>query len=159
MSEPQDAVPALDTAVSDLMAVALRLQMLADEMMAEAASRESLRSTRRLPDSVSGLQQTLIALAGASSVHPSDGRTEGSLHVLRGAARLVAGNDSIELQTHDYAPLPIGPHVISADVAAVILHSVVAPPEAPPTSRASAGINPSRPHLEERNQRSSGAQR
>ena len=123
-------LPAPEAGPANPVGLSLRLQLLADELLTEAASRESLRSTRPLPDPVSGLRQTLIALAGPAVVEASEGRTDGSLHVLRGSARLVAGNACTELQTHDYAPLPLGPHVISADATAVILHSVVVPPGA-----------------------------
>jgi hypothetical protein len=126
MSPSQQARPADASAGVES---AHRLALLATELLAEAASRDTLQSTRPVADPVSGLRQTLIALAGVAAVETDDAGTPGSLHVLRGTARLLAGEHCTDLQTHDYVPLPIGRHVISADAATVILHSVVLPPD------------------------------
>ncbi len=115
----------------DTRAPALGLQVLADELLAEAAAGGSLQASRPLPDSVSGLRQTLIALTGPVSVTSSEDCVAGSVHVLRGTARLVAGEICTELATLDDAPLPRGHHVISADAAAVLVLSVVVAPHAP----------------------------
>ena len=134
---------AAQTAGADLRESARRLQLLADELLAEAAQRESLQSSRSLTDPVGGLRQTLIALASTGVVDPGAAAEDGSVHVLRGTARLVAGESCTELRTHDYAPLPGGAHLLSADGPAVILHSVVSVPTSPP-SRSEAPGGPTR---------------
>lgn len=119
--------------VADRKQSANRLQRLADELLLEVATRTSRQATRMVPDPVSGLRQTLIALAGADFADTTSAGHDGSVHVMRGTVRLVTGEQCVELRTHDYASLPSGPHVLSAAEAAVILHSVVVvAPEAPP---------------------------
>lgn len=104
------------------------LQLLADELLLEAAGQDSLQATRVLPRSVSGLRQTLIAVAGATRLDSPAAHPEGSLHMLRGTARLVADQASTELRTNDDVLLPAGAHAIHTDAAAVILQSVVVAP-------------------------------
>lgn len=101
------------------------LELLADELLVEAAGHESLQATRVLPRSISGLRQTLIAVAGAAVLDSHAAHVEGSLHMLRGTARHVADGACTELQTNDDALLPVGAHAIHADAGAVILQSVV----------------------------------
>jgi hypothetical protein len=109
---------------------AQRLQLLADELLIEAQSTQSPHLTRDLPEPVSGLSQMLIVLTGSCALQLGDAPTEGSLHLVRGRARLIVGRDTTELTT-DGAPLPREPHAVHSDAAAVILRSVVLPAQTP----------------------------
>ena len=103
------------------------LQDLADDLLARAAADPAARAARTLAHPVDGLRQTVIALRGgaALSEHPSPGPA--SLLVLRGRVRLVTGDTSVEIGTHQHAPVPLREHSLTAEEDAVVLLTVVVP--------------------------------
>ena len=51
--------------------------------------------------------------------------------MIRGRVRLVAGDESIELATHELSPIPNRRHSLHADDDSVVLLSVAVPERAP----------------------------
>ncbi len=70
------------------------LQAVADELLAQAAREHSQRAARTLPHPVDGLRQTVIALQGGATLQEHNSPGPASLLVLRGRARLIAGEQS-----------------------------------------------------------------
>lgn len=104
------------------------LQQLADELLAQAAENKSQRASRARVHSVDGLRQTAIAMTGGAALLSNHRLDAGSVHVLRGHAQLVTGEETVDLTAGDCAPLPSGPHTIRGVTETVILRSVPAGP-------------------------------
>ncbi|MBB3082711.1 hypothetical protein [Geodermatophilus sabuli] len=100
------------------------LEGLADELLARARSEHSGRAARTLPHPVDGLRQTLIALEDGADLADHESPGPASLMVLRGRARLIAGEESIEVGPHQISPIPNRRHSLHADEDSVVLLSV-----------------------------------
>ena len=112
------------------------LQAVADELLAQAAREHSQRAARTLPHPVDGLRQTVIALQGGATLQEHNSPGPASLLVLRGRARLIAGEQSVTLDAHQYTAIPPRRHSLLADGDAVVLLSVaLTGPAAAPGSR------------------------
>jgi quercetin dioxygenase-like cupin family protein len=106
------------------------LHRLADELLARAAEGSAGRAARTLPHPVDGLRQTVIALRGGAALDEHESPGPASLLVLRGRARLIAGDDVVELGTHQVGPIPNRRHSLQADEDSVVLLSVAVPARA-----------------------------
>jgi quercetin dioxygenase-like cupin family protein len=106
----------------------VNLQHLADDLLAEAARDTSRRAARTLPHPVDGLRQTIIALAADARLQEHNSPGPASLLVLRGSARLTAGEDTVPLVAGDLVPIPPERHSLSAEGSAVVLLSVAIGP-------------------------------
>jgi quercetin dioxygenase-like cupin family protein len=73
----------------------------------------------------------VIALRGGAELGEHESPGSASLLVLRGRARLVAGDDSLELTAHQVAPIPDRRHSLHASEDTVVLLSVAVPFRAP----------------------------
>ena len=102
----------------------VNVQQLADELLAEAARDRSRRAARTLPHPVDGLRQTIIALASGAGLQEHNSPGAATLLVLRGTARLTAGEDTLTLGPGDYAPIPPQRHGLTAQEDTAVLLSV-----------------------------------
>ncbi len=102
----------------------LDLQALGDELLGQAADSNSQRAGRTLPHPVNGLRQTVVALSDGAQMHEHNSPGPASLLVLRGRARLVAGDDRLDLGTLGYAAIPPQRHSVEAIGDAVVLLTV-----------------------------------
>jgi quercetin dioxygenase-like cupin family protein len=107
------------------------LHALAGELLEKATSEHSGRAGRTLPHPVDGLRQTLIALRAGAELGEHESPGPASLMVIRGRVRLVAGEQSIELEAHRISPIPDRRHSLHADEDSVVLLSVAVPDRAP----------------------------
>ncbi|SEO61420.1 hypothetical protein [Trujillonella endophytica] len=107
------------------------LQALAEELLAQATGSGPGRAARTLPHPVDGLRQTVLALRGGAELSEHESPGSASLLVLRGRARLVAGEASVELSAQQVAPIPDRRHSLHADEDTVVLLSVAVPFRAP----------------------------
>jgi quercetin dioxygenase-like cupin family protein len=112
MTNPSD-----DGATTDLLA-------LADELLEQAADSNSERAARTLPHPVNGLRQTVIALSDGAQMHEHNSPGPASLLVLRGRARLVAGDDTVDLPTLCCSAIPPRRHSLEAHGDTVVLLTV-----------------------------------
>lgn len=104
--------------------VPVDLPTLADELLAAAAGEHSKRAARTLPQHVEGLRQTVIALHDGAALAEHNSPGPAALLVLRGSVRLVAGDDTVSLGTHQYVAIPPRRHSLHTDGDAVVLLSV-----------------------------------
>jgi quercetin dioxygenase-like cupin family protein len=104
---------------------------LAGELMDKARTEPAGRAGRTLPHPVDGLRQTLIALRSGAELGEHESPGPSSLLVIRGRVRLVAGQESVQLATHQIGPLPNRRHSLHADEDSVVLLSVAVPDRAP----------------------------
>jgi quercetin dioxygenase-like cupin family protein len=104
--------------------VPVDLEQLADELLGRAREEKSGRAGRTLPHPVDGLRQTVIALTAGASLDEHESPGSATLLVLRGSARLAAGEDVTSLGTHQIAPIPDQRHSLHAEEDAVVLLSV-----------------------------------
>ena len=102
----------------------VNLELLAEELVRQAAVEHAGRAARTLPHPVDGLRQTLIALTDGAGLQEHNSPGPASLLVLRGAARLVVGEDVVRLAVGDHAPIPPRRHALTAEGDTVILLSV-----------------------------------
>lgn len=96
------------------------LQELADQLLQAPGD----RAARTLPHPVDGLRQTVLALKAGAALHEHESPGSASLLVLRGRARLVAGDDTVTLVANQVAPIPDRRHSLEADEDTVVLLSV-----------------------------------
>src|SRR5919107_3508651 len=87
---------------------------LADELLAKATSERSGRAGHTLPHPVDGLRQTLIGLRGGAELGEHESPGPASLLVIRGRVRLLAGDDTVEIAAHEFAPIPDRRHSLHA---------------------------------------------
>jgi quercetin dioxygenase-like cupin family protein len=109
----------------------VQLHELARELLQRAADEPARRAARTLPHPVDGLRQTVIALMASASLGEHESPGPASLLVIRGRVRLVAGDDGIELTTHQFCPIPDRRHALHAEDDSVVLLSVAVPDRAP----------------------------
>jgi quercetin dioxygenase-like cupin family protein len=102
----------------------VNLELLAEELARQAAGDHAGRAARTLPHPVDGLRQTLIAISDGAGLQEHNSPGPASLLVLRGAARLVAGDETVRLTVGDHTPIPPRRHALTAEGDAVILLSV-----------------------------------
>ena len=107
------------------------LQALQDELTQRAGTERSGRAARTLPHPVDGLRQTLLALRADAELGEHESPGPASLIVLRGRARLIAGDEVIELGPFGFSPLPARRHSLHADEDTVVLLSIAVPDRAP----------------------------
>ena len=100
------------------------LQALADALLEQAAGEGSHRAARTLPHPVDGLRQTVIALSDGAELSEHESPGPASLQVLRGRARLTAGDDVIDLETHEIAAIPPRRHSLRGIGDTVVLLTV-----------------------------------
>lgn len=108
----------------DAAATPVDLEQLADELMERARGEKSGRAGRTLPHPVDGLRHTVIALTAGASLDEHESPGSATLLVLRGSARLAAGEDVTSLGAHQIAPIPDRRHSLHVDEDAVVLLSV-----------------------------------
>jgi quercetin dioxygenase-like cupin family protein len=105
---------------------AVALQAVADELLGQAGGEHSRRAARTLPHSTDALRHTMIALlAGAELQEHNSPPGPAVLLVLRGHARLVAGDQIVALRPLQHAPIPPRRHSLEADTDTVVLLTVV----------------------------------
>ena len=112
-------------------ALPVDVHALAEELLAKATSERSGRAGHTLPHPVDGLRQTVIALRGGAELGEHESPGPASLLVIRGRVRLVAGEETVELTTHQIGPVPNRRHGLHADEDSVVLLSVAVPDRAP----------------------------
>jgi quercetin dioxygenase-like cupin family protein len=100
---------------------------LADELIEQAGRSRSGRAARTLPHPVDGLRQTVIALRDGAALQEHNSPGPAALLVLRGRARLAAGDVSVTLNTHQHVPIPRQRHSLHAEGDTVVLLSVAVP--------------------------------
>jgi quercetin dioxygenase-like cupin family protein len=103
---------------------------LGDELLEQAGGSQSRRAAHTLPHTVDGLRQTLIALRDGAALQEHNSPGPAALLVLRGRARLVTGEDSLTLDTHQHLPIPPQRHSLHAEGDTVVLLSVALPARA-----------------------------
>jgi quercetin dioxygenase-like cupin family protein len=102
------------------------LHAVGDELLIQAAGEHSRRAARTLPHSTDGLRHTMIALlAGAELQEHNSPPGPAVLLVLRGNARLVAGDEVVALRPLQHVAIPPARHSLEADDDTVVLLSVV----------------------------------
>lgn len=105
------------------------LQLVADELLAQASGEHSRRAARTLPHSTDALRHTMIALlAGAELQEHNSPPGPAALLMLRGNARLVAGDQIVALRPLQHVAIPPRRHSLEADADTVVLLTVVLPP-------------------------------
>jgi len=109
----------------------VHLHTLSDELAQRATDEHSGRAARTLPHPVDGLRQTVIALRAGAELGEHESPGAASLLVLRGRVRLLAGDETMEIGTHEISPIPDRRHSLHADEDSVVLLSVAVPERAP----------------------------
>ena len=107
------------------------LHDLGRELLERAADEGPRRAARTLPHPVDGLRQTMIALKVGAELSEHESPGPASLLVIRGHVHLVAGEETVELRTHEIGPIPNRRHSLHADEDSVVLLSVAVPARAP----------------------------
>ena len=107
------------------------LHQLSADLLERAGSENARRAARTLPHPVDGLRQTLIALLGGAELGEHESPGPSSLLVLRGRVRLLAGDETVQLDAHEFTPIPDRRHSLHADEDSVVLLSVAIPEQAP----------------------------
>lgn len=96
-----------------------------DEVLDRARNAASGRAAHTLvPGAGAALKQTLLALTAGTVLADHESPGSASLHVLRGAVRLKAGDAVIELDTGSHTAIPPVRHSVEAVEDAVLLMSV-----------------------------------
>lgn len=84
------------------------LDTLGEKLLAEARAASSGRHAVTIHGGhVHSLRQTLIGLAAGRALDEHENTGEVTLQLIRGRARVVAGEDATELTAHDYAVVPL----------------------------------------------------
>ena len=115
----------------DAVAGPVDLTALAAELLDKASSAHAHRAAHTLPHPVDGLRQTLIALREGAEMDEHESPGAASLMVIRGRVTLRAGDDSVELGTHQIAPIPDRRHSLAAPEQSVVLLTVALPARSP----------------------------
>jgi quercetin dioxygenase-like cupin family protein len=100
------------------------LHELAEDLLGRARAGHADRAARTLPHPVDGLRHTVIALAAGAALDEHESPGSATVLVLRGRARLVAGDEVIELVANQISPIPDRRHSLHADEDTVVLLSV-----------------------------------
>ena len=109
----------------------VQVHELARDLLQKAGTEHARRAGRTLPHPVDGLRQTVIALMAGAELGEHESPGPASLLVIRGRVRLIAGDQSLELATHQFSPIPNRRHSLHADDDSVVLLSVAVPDRAP----------------------------
>jgi quercetin dioxygenase-like cupin family protein len=112
---------------ADLAGGTTDLRDLAEELLARAGETGARRAARTLPHPVDGLRQTMVALLDGGELQEHESPGPASLLVLRGRARLVAGDRTLVVAADHLAPVPPARHSLHADGDTVVLLSVAVP--------------------------------
>lgn len=112
-----------------------RLDQLADQLQAKAATSSARRAAHTLIAGNAPLRQTVIALAAGAEMSEHENPGYATVHVLRGNARLVAGADTWQLPAGSHLVIPDERHSVSADTDTVLLLSAVLANENLPIDR------------------------
>ena len=119
---------------------AVDLQAVADELLTQASGEHSRRAARTLPSSTDGLRHTMIALLAGSELQEHNSPPGPAvLLMLRGNARLVAGDEVVALRPLQHVAIPPARHSLEADDDTVVLLSVVL---LPPSERSAGDAAP-----------------
>jgi quercetin dioxygenase-like cupin family protein len=109
----------------------VQVHELARDLLARAGTEHARRAGRTLPHPVDGLRQTVIALMAGAELGEHESPGPASLLVIRGRVSLIAGEDSVELATHQFCPIPNRRHGLRAVDDSVVLLSVAVPERTP----------------------------
>ena len=109
----------------------VQVHELARDLLQKAGTEHARRAASTLPHPVDGLRQTVIALMAGAELGEHESPGPASLLVIRGRVRLVAGDQSLELATHEFSPIPNRRHSLHAEDDSVVLLSVAVPDRAP----------------------------
>lgn len=102
------------------------LEVIADELLAQAGDAASGRATRVFRAVPGGsLSQVMLALRAGRELSEHANPGQALLHVLRGRASVTAGEDTWELATHGHMVIPEQRHNLLALEDAVVLLTVV----------------------------------
>jgi quercetin dioxygenase-like cupin family protein len=107
------------------------LDQLATVLLERAAGSPARRAAESLHPFGAGLRQTVLALLAGAELAEHEAPGAASLQVLRGRARLIAGDDGTDLGRHQLAPIPPRRHSLRALEDAVVLLTVVVPEPVP----------------------------
>ena len=107
------------------------VHQLSVELLDRAARGSAHRAASTLPHPVDGLRQTLIALLAGADLGEHESPGPASLLVLQGRVRVLAGDETVEIGTQGFSPLPDRRHSLHADEDSVVLLSVAVPDRAP----------------------------
>jgi quercetin dioxygenase-like cupin family protein len=109
-------------------AAVTRLDLLADDLLAQAAAGSAHRAAHTLIGGGSPLRQTVIALTDGGQLSEHENPGFATLQVLRGRVRLVAGESSWELGTAVHVRIPDRRHSLHAEEDCVVLLTVALRP-------------------------------
>lgn len=112
-----------------------QLDELADQLQATAASSSAQRAAHTLIAGDAPLRQTVIALAAGAELSEHVNPGYATVHVLRGEARLMAGEETWQLRTGSHLVIPNERHSVVADADTVLLLSAVLANEDLPIDR------------------------
>lgn len=104
------------------------LSSLGDGLLEEAATMSSGRASRTLtPGAHEPLKQTLVALQAGQALSEHTTNGPATIHLLRGAATINAGDDTLELSAGGWAVIPQERHDLQAseDTVALVTVAVV----------------------------------
>ncbi len=107
------------------------LHQLSADLLDRAARGSAHRAASTLPHPVDGLRQTLIALLAGAELGEHESPGPASLLVVRGRVRLLAGDQTVVVSSHEFTPIPERRHSLRADEDRVVLLSVAVPEQAP----------------------------
>ncbi|GGB14446.1 LuxR family transcriptional regulator [Flexivirga endophytica] len=101
---------------------AVALGPLADELLAQSAAASSGRATRALHAAPGGvLTQVVLALMSGRELSEHENPGEAFLQILRGRARLTAGDEQWDLGAGDLVAIPQRRHALLALEDAVVV--------------------------------------
>ena len=98
---------------------------LIEEHLTRARAASSRRSAATLTHQ-GELRQTLIALAAGAALHEHEAPRAATLHVLVGSARLVAGEEGVDLPAGTMTDVPHRRHALEAREDTVVVLTVLA---------------------------------
>jgi quercetin dioxygenase-like cupin family protein len=108
----------------------LDLGRAGDSLLDEARGMASGRAARTLTPGAHGpLKQTLVALRAGEKLDEHVTNGPATIHLLRGSATLNSGEDTVELGSGQWAPIPVDRHDLRAadDIVALITVASTAP--------------------------------
>ena len=107
--------------------VAVDLERLADEIRDEARTAPAGRAARNLlPGPGAALTQSVMGLAAGRQLAEHDNPGVATLQVLRGRVAIRAGDEEVELEAGQWAPIPAGRHSVHSHADAAMLLTVAA---------------------------------
>lgn len=112
-----------------------QLDELADQLQAKAAASSAQRAAHTLIAGDAPLRETVIALAAGAQMSEHENPGYATVQVLRGQARLLAGQETWQLRTGSHLVIPDRRHSVEADTDTVLLLSAVLANEDLPIDR------------------------